>query len=162
MNKILIFGNSGAGKSTLAKNLVRQYDIAHLDLDLIAWLPVVPLERKPLAESQKEIESFINQNSGWVIEGCYSDLLKMAIPDSTEIVFLNLTVETCINNAKHRPWEPHKYVSKERQDANLNMLINWISEYYQREDTFSKTAHLELFESYPGRKTMQESNKLKL
>lgn len=51
MNKILIFGNSDAGKSTLANKLVKQYDIAHWDLDSIAWLPVVPAERKPLAGS---------------------------------------------------------------------------------------------------------------
>ena len=27
-----------------------------------------------------------------------------------------------------RPWEPHKYPSKEAQDANLALLIGWIRE----------------------------------
>ena len=113
MKKILIFGNSGSGKSTLAKELCNSYGLAHLDLDTLAWKLTSPPKRRALIESNLKINSFIDSNGGWVIEGCYSDLLEMAVPKSNEIIFMNLPIESCIANAKSRPWESHKYKSKE-------------------------------------------------
>jgi hypothetical protein len=63
-----------------------------------------------------------------------------------------------VENAKNRPWEPHKYESKKAQDENLDMLIDWISQYTSRNDTFSKVAHEKLFEEFQGKKTMYVSN----
>ena len=105
MSKILIFGNSGSGKSTLAKTLCGIHGLAHLDLDTLAWEATVSPERKPLDESGEEIESFINSNESWVIEGCYTDLLELAEVNANEIIFMNLPVEACISNAKDRPWQ---------------------------------------------------------
>ena len=158
LNRIVIFGNSGAGKSTLARELAESKGLSHFDLDTVAWRPVSPPERRPVDESRQEIESFIEANIGWVIEGCYSDLLEIALPKASEIIFLNLPVETCIANAKKRPWEPHKYESKQAQDANLGMLIDWIAHYSERDDTFSQSSHEALFNSYDGKKTMYTSN----
>jgi adenylate kinase family enzyme len=158
VRKILIFGNSGSGKSTLAKALCDSEGLSHLDLDLLAWKPVSPPERKPLAESETEISAFINSNTDWVIEGCYTDLLEIALPFSNEIIFMNLPIELCIENAKNRPWEPHKYESKEAQDNNLDMLINWISQYSRRDDTFSESSHKHLYKSYSGKKSMFTGN----
>ncbi len=158
MSKVVIFGNSGSGKSTLAKELKETEGLAHLDLDSIAWHPTSPPERKSIAESTSEISVFIDSNDRWVIEGCYSDLLEIVIPASSEIIFLNLPVEACIDNAKNRPWEPHKYESKQAQDANLNMLTNWIAQYTERDDIFSKSAHEALFKGYEGKKTMCTKN----
>lgn len=158
LRKILIFGNSGSGKSTLAKKLCSSNDLSHLDLDTLAWLPTVPPERKPLVESESEILNFIELNKGWIIEGCYSDLLELALPQSNEMIFMNLPVELCIENARNRPWESHKYESKEAQDSNLHMLIDWISQYPERTDTFSKASHASLYEKYTGKKCMVTSN----
>lgn len=91
MRRILIFGNSGSGKSTLAKKLCSSENLAHLDLDTLAW-------------------------------------------------------------------EPHKYESKEAQDANLGMLVDWISQYAERSDTFSQESHQKLFDDYAGEKTMLVRN----
>ncbi len=158
MRKILLFGNSGSGKSTLAKLLAEQEGLAHFDLDTIAWKPSMPPERKPLADSGQEITRFIAEHNGWVIEGCYADLLELAATEANEAIFLNLPVQDCISNAKQRPWEPHKYESKQAQDANLAMLLNWIADYEIRNDTFSKSAHQQLFENFSGKKTLYTSN----
>ncbi len=107
---------------------------------------------------KSDIDRFIDLNEDWVVEGCYSDLLAMAISQSSEIVFLNLPIETCIANAKSRPWEPHKYESKASQDANLEMLISWISQYSVRTDIFSQSAHAQLYKKYPGQKVELISN----
>ncbi len=152
--KIVIFGNSASGKSTLAKKLAKQYQLAHLDLDTLAWLPATsPPQRQGIAISVAEIERFIAQHPAWVIEGCYSDLLSHTLGLCSEVIFLNLSIEDCIANAKKRPWEPHKYKSKAEQDANLTMLIDWIAQYEIRDDTFSKTAHQKLYDEFTGNKT---------
>lgn len=102
--------------------------------------------------------NLIRSNDTWVIEGCYSDLLEMALQHSNEIIFMNLPIGLCIENARNRPWEPHKYESKEAQDRNLNMLVDWISQYPERTDTFSKAAHIALYERFTGKKRMLISN----
>jgi len=161
LSRVLIFGNSGSGKSTLAKSISIGNNAAHLDLDTIAWQPVtsgtLPM-RMPIAGSKKQIDTFINKNDNWVIEGCYSDLLELVIHKSDEVIFLNLPVESCIINAKSRPWEPHKYDSKAAQDKNLEMLIGWISQYPERDDHFSQQAHLKLFNEFSGTKKMFTRN----
>jgi adenylate kinase family enzyme len=158
LSNILIFGNSGSGKSTLAKNLCKSKGLAHLDLDSLAWEATTPPERKSLNASKKEIVNFIQMNESWVIEGCYTDLLELVELYSSEIIFMDLSIENCISNAKSRPWEPHKYESKQAQDNNLDMLIDWISQYKDRNDTFSMLAHQKFYNNYSGKKRIISNN----
>lgn len=158
MQKLLIFGNSGSGKSTLARRRSEEGNLAHLDLDTIAWEPTNPPTRRDLRESAAAIAAFMEAHSGWVIEGCYADLLEMAAPHASEIIFLNLPVDDCVANARQRPWEPHKYDSKEAQDSNLEMLVDWIAQYPHRTDTFSLSAHERLYERFTGSKSMRTAN----
>ncbi|WP_371372195.1 shikimate kinase [Thalassotalea aquiviva] len=152
MKKIIIFGNSSSGKSTMAKNMARTSNIEHLDLDTIAWENTTPPVRMTLGKSLTVIETFINSHSNWVIEGCYADLLELILPHANEMIFLDLPVQSCVENAQNRPWEPHKYRTKQEQDANLEMLIDWIKAYQQRDDVFSQQAHQRLYEKFSGAK----------
>lgn len=158
MRKVMIFGNSGSGKSTLAKQLSLSESLAHLDLDTLAWQDVSPPVRKPIEESWEALAPFLAANSCWVIEGCYADLLTLLLPECNEMIFLNLPVDDCIHNARQRPWEPHKYSSKDAQDANLSMLIEWIRQYPARADSCSLSAHTALFQRYTGKKIMYTDN----
>jgi adenylate kinase family enzyme len=158
MRKILIFGNSGSGKSTLASRLANEFNLQHLDLDSLAWLPNQPPQRMPLQDSSTLIDEFIGSNAAWVIEGCYTDLLGLLKADANEMLFLNLPVEACAQNARNRPWEPHKYESKQAQDQNLDMLLAWIAEYEKRDDVFSLQAHQQFYENFTGKKSRIVSN----
>ncbi len=157
MRKVIVFGNSGSGKSTLATEL-REEGLAHLDLDVLAWLPSNPPERRPLDGAYADIQQFVSDNAEWVIEGCYADLLELVKPFATEAIFMNLPVHLCQENARNRPWEPHKYKSKEAQDATLEMLLKWIAGYEERTDALSHRAHCALYDSFPGEKKMITSN----
>lgn len=150
--RIVVMGNSGAGKSTLAGRLAIEHGLAHLDLDTLAWLPTHPPQRAPLAESAAKIEAFATAHTGWVIEGCYADLLRIAADRCTQLIFLNPGTEACIANCRARPWEPHKYPSREAQDANLAMLLEWVRAYETRDDEFSLRAHRALFDEFRGDK----------
>lgn len=163
MKRILIFGNSASGKSTLAKRLVDQHGLAHLDLDTIAWQatldPQKPPERQSISESKRLIDAFCSGFDNWVIEGCYSDLIEMVSERANQAIFMDLSISECVENAKNRPWEQHKYASKEAQDQNLAMLLDWIKDYENRTDTFSKRAHQDCYEKFNGQKKRILSNR---
>lgn len=150
MRRIVVFGNSGSGKTTLARRLTSQHGLAHLDLDSLAW--DTPGVRRSLTESASAIRDFIGENSEWVIEGCYGDLVEQVLPDASEVCFLNPGIEACIANCRARPWEPAKYSSKEAQDRKLEFLLDWVREYESRTDEYSLARHRELFESFQGTK----------
>ena len=158
MKRILIFGNSGSGKSTLAKSLCAEHKLTHLDLDSLAWEKASPPTRKSMFESEKVIRAFLASNKEWVIEGCYSDLLGLAANAANKAVFLNPGVNQCISNCRSRPWEPHKYSSQEAQDESLQMLIEWVRQYPEREDEFSLKSHRILYERFEGDKVEHQSN----
>lgn len=158
MVRIVIFGNSGSGKTTLAKALASFHQAKHLDLDAIAWKTDQPDLRAAFEDSKSDLLKFIKSSDSWIIEGCYTYLLKEATAYCTEIIFLNPGVEACIENCKARPWEPHKYPNPEAQDQNLQMLIEWVKEYETRDDEFSLREHRQLFDSYVGKKVEYNSN----
>ena len=82
----------------------------------------------------------------------------MAVPHADEVIFMNLPVPSCIENARNRPWEPHKYASREEQDGNLAMLIDWIAQYPTRQDVCSESAHRTLYDAFAGKKRMYTRN----
>ena len=159
MHRIVIFGNSGSGKSTLARQFASEYGLAHLDLDTLAWQDSSPPQRKPIEESFVEISRFVDDHQSWVIEGCYSDLLSLAMKAADKLIFLNPGVEICMDNCRSRPFEPHKYESREAQDRNLEMLLDWVRQYPDRVDEFSLQSHQKLFNEFAGNKTEYLSNK---
>jgi len=161
LSKILVFGNSGSGKSTFAKHISLNFGLSHLDLDVLAWLPTSPPQRMPIEKSKERINDFLAEHESWVIEGCYTDLLELLKDEASEVVFMDLNIEQCIANAKSRPWEPHKYESKEAQDANLNMLIKWIEDYKTRSDSFSYESHRRFYESFQGKKVAYTENQIR-
>ena len=150
--RVVVMGNSGAGKSTLAARLAKEHALAHLDLDTLAWLPGSPPRRAPLEQSAGKIAAFTAAQTRWVIEGCYADLLHLAADRCTLLVFLNPGLEACLSNCRARPWEPHKYPSKQAQDANLSMLLAWVRGYETRTDGLSMRAHRALFDGFGGEK----------
>ena len=152
MPVLFVFGNSGSGKSTLAKRLSLECSLAHLDLDTLAWQPGMPPVRREISASIAELNDFLDGNADCVIEGCYADLFTAIAFRCTKMIFLDPGVDACVTNARARPWEPHKYPSKEAQDANLAMLIGWIRDYETRTDEFSRAAHHRLFDGFVGDK----------
>ena len=108
--------------------------------------------RKKTSESIAALDSFIANHDHWVIEGCYGSIILEAAKSAQELIFLNPGIQTCLENCKARPWEPHKYDSKESQDKNLEMLLNWVTQYETREDEFSLKTHRAIFDSFTGKK----------
>jgi adenylate kinase family enzyme len=150
--RFAILGNSGSGKSTLASWLARSADLALLDLDSVAWEPAQPAVARSIALAEADVAKFCTGHTRWVLEGCYGNLIEAAYQFQPFLVFLNPGVESCTANCLNRPWEPHKYASKQEQDSNLKVLLSWVAEYYTRDGPMSLESHRTVFEKYPGRK----------
>ena len=150
--RIAILGNSGSGKSTLARWLAQRAGAELLDLDTVAWeTGKIAVARAPEA-AQAEVRAFCARNRQWVIEGCYASLVQIALESSPLLLFLNPGSDQCLANCRTRPWEAHKYKSKEEQDERLAFLLNWVSEYYTRDGDMSLKEHRRCFDAYRGRK----------
>ncbi|MCC5633669.1 shikimate kinase [Nostoc sphaeroides CHAB 2801] len=150
MHRFLIFGNSGSGKSTLANKLGKDFGIPVLDLDTIAWEANQIAIRRNHEHSVRDLRNFIENNTAWVIEGCYTTLLKIALEFSTEIYFLNPGIDKCLENNRNRPWEVHKFQSPEEQAQTFDFLQNWIQQYYERDDEFGYSSHRSIFHQFNG------------
>ena len=95
--------------------------------------------------------AFCTANRTWVVEGCYGNLVGASLGFQPLLIFVNPGLEACLANCRSRPWEPHKYASKEEQDANLEFLLSWVADYYSREGPMSLGFHRALFDGYEGR-----------
>ena len=150
--RFAILGNSGSGKSTLANWLAQSANLGVLDLDSVAWEPSQPAVQRPSALAESEVAAFCAARTRWVVEGCYANLIEVALQFEPLLVFLNPGLDGCAANCLKRPWEPQKYPSKQAQDANLKFLMSWVAEYYRRDGPMSLRAHQEIFGGYSGRK----------
>lgn len=152
MNRVLVLGNSGSGKSTYAKHLAAERGLVHFDLDVIAFDGTA--NRRPLEDSVRDLHDFISRNPSFVIEGSYASLIGAASSFADELHFLNIGTEACLENARNRPWEPHKFPSLEAQNEALGFLLDWIASYDHRDDDYGLQAHMEVFEQFPGKKVL--------
>ena len=153
MMRIAIFGNSGSGKSTMACELAERHQIPRLELDTVVWEPGKIAVLRPRDEINADVEQFLASSERWVVEGCYGELVELALPQCTEAIFLNPGLRACVANNRRRPWEPHKYASREAQDAMLAQLLEWVAGYYTRDDQWSYVYHRRVFDSFAGKKT---------
>ena len=148
--KVILLGNAGSGKSTLSRILSDQQPVARLSLDEVAFRGGT--ERRPLQDSIAYAKRFIAKNASWIIEGCYSDIIEPILPDCEELIFLNPSVDTCVEHCRRRPWEPEKFPSAQEQDDNLENLIQWVRDYEIRNDEYGLRRHRALYESFQGKK----------
>lgn len=150
--KLLIFGNSGSGKSRLARALAQKHDLVHLDLDSIVWKPGQVAVRQADDAIAASLAVFPGEHGRWVIEGCYGELIEAAAAHCSKLIFLNPGLDACLTNNARRPWEPHKYASREAQDAMLGNLQAWVADCYARDDAWSYRRHRRIFDAYDGTK----------
>jgi hypothetical protein len=144
--RVVVYGNAGSGKTTMARSL----GLPRLSLDTIAWASVGV--RAAPETSRAALEQFIAENTEWVIEGCYGDLVEAAVAHCTELRFLNPGAEVCIANAHRRPWTPEYCASPEDQQRFLEPLVKFIREYKTVTNEFGQIRHRAIFAAFAGPK----------
>lgn len=150
--RIAILGNSGSGKSTLARWLADRCGAALLDLDTVAWEPGQIAVPREAAAAQADVRTFCSLHEHWIVEGCYAGLVEVALEHDVHLVFANPGEAQCAANCRARPWEPHKYATREEQDQRLPFLLAWVADYYVRDGDMSLAGHRACFEAHAGPK----------
>jgi adenylate kinase family enzyme len=150
LNGVAILGNSGSGKSTLARALAARSNAALLDLDTIAWEPGKIAVARSIEAASADVRAFCSGEPRWVLEGCYASLVAVALEFRPCLIFLNPGMAQCLANCRARPWESHKYASKQQQDERLEFLLTWVREYYSRDGDMSLAGHRACFDTYSG------------
>lgn len=158
--RVPIMGNSGSGKSWKARELAAQHQLHHLDLDTIVWEPRLIAVARPRDQVLTDLSIFAQSNANWVIEGCYGDFVEALLPHCTELLFMNPGKDVCLANNGKRPWEAHKYKSKEKQDSMLALLLDWVQKFYERDDTCSYSYHRRLIVGFNGDKREITGNQM--
>lgn len=149
--RMAILGNSGAGKSVLARRLAGGR-VPVLDLDALAREPgQLGVARDPTA-ARSDLKAFLDQHPGWVVEGCTTDLIEVALARGAELVFLDPGGAACLRHCRARPWEAGTYASRAEQDLRLPTLLAWVEDYDRRTDGLSRQAHEALFARHAGPK----------
>ena len=152
--RIAILGNAGSGKSTLAKSLALAQGMPMLDLDTLVWEADRVAVARPDALVHADLARFCRESDGWIIDGCYGDLVQAVLPHGPLLVFLEPGQAQCVANCRNRPWEPHKYRTGRDQDEHLEHLLAWVRSYYRLDGPMSLAGHRAVFDAYAGPKRL--------
>jgi len=150
--RFVIYGNSGSGKTALARELALRADIDVLELDRIAREAEAAAAGCGAAAARAQLDAFCTGRADWIVEGRHGDLVLAALHHKPELVFLNPGPVACLRHCRTRPWEPHKYPSRQAQDAALATLLQRVADYYRGDDEVSLRRHRAIFDAYDGPK----------
>lgn len=87
-SRVVVYGSTSAGKTTVTKELGRILDSYVVILDDVFWGPNWEM---PTTESfQKRVKEIISSKEKWVVDGNYSKVRPLILPNATFAVFLDL------------------------------------------------------------------------
>ncbi len=133
--KILIIGPLGAGKSSLAYAINKKYNLPRLNLDEISRCPADG-SYYPREEQFSKLDSFLQNNSSWVAEGCQRYLYEKMTPDL--IVDMRINRLVAMWRFTRRFMKAKKLIGKEI-DKDLP-----VQAYHYRKITFKKIREYDL------------------
>jgi adenylate kinase family enzyme len=144
-SRTIILGNSGSGKSWLAKRIAKTLGTEAIDLDSVHWEP----GGYNVARDKVLAIEAVRQAAGrpaWIIEGVYGWLAQEAISRATALIWLDTPVDECVSNLRQRG------LRRVGDPASLAALLDWASDYLQRQSSSSFVGHERIFETFRRQK----------
>ena len=129
MNRILVIGCPGAGKTYFAKALSKIIGIPVIHMDNLYW------NKDKTSISKEELENkllpYLKEDK-WIIDGNYHDILKQRLEYATDVFFLNMPRETCIEGILERIDKPRDDIPWVETKKDAIDLIEWTIDYEVR------------------------------
>jgi len=138
VKRIIIGGSIGAGKTSLAKLFSKKFDISHIELDALYWLPGWRL--RPVEEFKKIVAEAIDKPS-WVICGNFSVIRPITWKKADTVVWLDYPFFLCFwqcfkrsvqNVIKRRPCCNENYESFSRLFFSRHSILWWMIKTYKK------------------------------
>ncbi len=129
MNRILVIGCPGAGKTYFAKALSKIIGIPVIHMDNLYW------NKDKTNISKEELENKLSpylKEDKWIIDGNYHDTLKQRLEYATDVFFLNMPRETCIEGILQRIDQPRDDIPWVETKKDAIDLIEWTIDYEDR------------------------------
>ena len=129
MNRILVIGCPGAGKTYFAKALSKLIDIPVVHMDNLYW------NKDRTSVSKDELENKLLpylKEEKWIIDGNYHETLKQRLEYATDVFFLNMPRETCIEGILERIDQPRDDIPWIETKKDAIELIEWTIDYESR------------------------------
>lgn len=152
MERILIIGNSGAGKSWLSRELETRLRARVTHLDQLFWEPGGFVKERPAELVATEVAERAAEES-WILEGVFGDLIEIAVPRATHLIFLDKSWEECRAALLERGVQAEKHPNLDEANRSFAELLEWASKYGERTNSRSQSAHRKLYDEFPRAKS---------
>jgi adenylate kinase family enzyme len=129
-------------------------DVTHLDQ--IFWLLGGFDEKRDAPEVANIVDSKRIAPS-WIVEGIYGDLAQQFASQAEVLIWLDLPWSVCEARLKLRGSESKAHMNREQSLHGLQALVQWACNYPSRQGSSGRTAHLSIFEAFPGQRHHFES-----
>ena len=131
--KLLIIGASGSGTTTLAKELAKETDYIHLDVDDYYWKPTdLPYQIKiPLNERAKKLQTDFEKHKKVIVSGSLVSWGKYWLTAFDLVIFTTLEKEIRMQRLQQR--EQQRYGTQLQNDPIVQersqAFLAWAARY---------------------------------
>ncbi len=129
MNKVIVIGSPGAGKSVFSRQLSQKTGIPLIHLDMVWHKP----DKTHI--SRDEFDAFLLRcfkEKQWIMDGDYSRTMEIRFENADTVIFLDYSVETCLEGIKQRVGQKRIDMPWVAEDLDVG-LIQSVEKYPQNE-----------------------------
>lgn len=143
MKRILVIGCPGAGKTYFSKRLKEIMGLPVVHMDNLYWNE----DKTSISfdELNKKLLPYL-QNEEWIVDGNYHDTLKLRLEYATDVFFLKMPREQCIEGILERIDQPRDDIPWVETKKDAVELIEWTIDYEER----TKADEEALLKEYPN------------
>ena len=142
MKRILVIGCPGAGKTYFSKKLKEITGLPVVHMDNLYWNE----DKTSISfdELNKKLLPYLKEEE-WIVDGNYHDTLKLRLKYATDVFFLKMPREQCIEGILERIDQPRDDIPWVETKKDAVELIEWTIDYEAR----TKADEEALLKEYP-------------
>lgn len=143
MKRVLVIGCPGAGKTYFAKKLSEIIGLPVVHMDNLYW------NKDKTSVSQEELTRRLIpylEEDCWIIDGNYHQTLELRLKYATDVFFLKMPREECIEGILERIDQPRDDIPWVETKKDAVELISWTIDYEAR----TKADEEALLSKYPN------------